>query len=158
MKDFDFWNQNPCGADGNLSEVLRQRYRMEPWLPKELRTISTKHEKYLEVGCGQGIDSFYICKNLKKEAKYICIDYSSESVKSASSFIDEARALFDLKIIPQFVVANALSLSFDSEVFDFVYSIGVIHHTSDPQKAINEIYRVLKKVRRQRYFCIGRTL
>jgi ubiquinone/menaquinone biosynthesis C-methylase UbiE len=29
-------------------------------------------------------------------------------------------------------------------VFDVVYSYGVLHHTPNTQKAINEIYRVLK--------------
>ena len=70
----DFWSHNPCGADGDLSKVMRQRYRIEPWLPRELREIPTDRKKYLEVGCGQGIDSFYICALLNEECEYTAID------------------------------------------------------------------------------------
>ena len=145
IKQFDFWSQNPCGADGDLNKNIQQRYRIEPWLRKELRTIPTEYKKYLEVGCGQGADSFYICSNLKKEAEYIAIDYSPVSLKHAASFTSEAKKLFDLKTIPEFLHGNASSLIFSKEEFDFVYSMGVLHHTPNPQKCINEIYRILKK-------------
>ena len=85
IKQFDFWSQNPCGTDGNLYKVMQQRYRIEPWLRKELRTIPTEYKKYLEIGCGQGVDSFYICSNLNKETKYIGIDYSPVCLKRAAS-------------------------------------------------------------------------
>ena len=144
IKQFDFWSQNPCGADGNLYKITQQRYRIEPWLRKELRTIPTEYKKYIEVGCGQGADSFYICSNLNKEAKYIGIDYSPASLKRAASFTSEAKKLFDLKTIPEFLHGDASSLMFSKEEFDFVYSMGVLHHTPNPQKCINEIYRILK--------------
>ena len=144
-KQFDFWSKNPCGADGNLNNVMQQRYRIEPWLRKELRTIPTEYKNYLEVGCGQGADSFYICSNLNKEAEYIGIDYSSVSVNKAVSFTSEAKKLFDLKTIPKFGEGDASSLIYSKEEFDFVYSNGVLHHTPNPQKCINEIYRILKK-------------
>ena len=145
IKQFDFWSQNPCGTDGSLNNVIQQRYRIEPWLRKELRTIPTEYKKYIEVGCGQGADSFYICSNLNKEAKYIGIDYSSVSLKRAASFTSEAKKLFDLKTIPEFLHGDASSLKFSKEEFDFAYSMGVLHHTPYPQKSINEIYRILKK-------------
>ena len=91
------------------------------------------------------MDSFYICSNLNKKAKYIGIDYSPASLKRAVSFTSEAKKLFDLKTIPEFLHGNALLLKFSKEEFDFVYSTGVLHHTPYPQKGINEIYRILKK-------------
>ena len=145
IKQFDFWSQNPCGVDGNLDMVTQQRYRIETWLLKELRTIPTEYKKYLEIGCGQGSDSFYICSNLNKEAKYLGTDYSPLSLKRAASFISEAKKKFNLQVIPEFLQEDALSLKISNEEFDFVYSIGVLHHTPNPQKCINEIYRILKK-------------
>ena len=145
FNQFDFWSQNPCGTDGGLNNVLKQRYRIEPWLIKELKTIPTGYKKYIEVGCGQGADSFYICSNLSKDAKYIGIDYSIVSLKRAASFISEAKKLFNLEVIPEFLHEDASSLKFSNEEFDFVYSNGVLHHTPNPQKCINEIYRILKK-------------
>ncbi len=41
-------------------------------------------------------------------------------------------------------VADAENLPFESDSFDVVYSFGVLHHTPDTQKAIDEVYRVLK--------------
>lgn len=140
----DFWSSNPCGTDGTLQEAKQQRYRIEPWLPRELRTIPTDRKKYLEVGCGQGVDSFYICAHLSKECEYTAIDYSTESVKWATGHVDEAIKAFNLQIIPKFSNGDALALDFGDGEFDFVYSMGVLHHTPDPQKAINEIYRILK--------------
>ena len=145
IKQFDFWSQNPCGTDGNLYKVMQQRYRIEPWLRKELRTIPTEYKKYLEIGCGQGVDSFYICSNLNKETKYIGTDYSPVSLKRAASFISEAKKLFNLEVIPEFLHMDASSLKFSNEEFDFVYSNGVLHHTPNPQKCINEVYRILKR-------------
>lgn len=39
---------------------------------------------------------------------------------------------------------SVLDIPFRDSSFDFVVCSGVIHHTPDPEKAINEIYRVLK--------------
>ena len=39
---------------------------------------------------------------------------------------------------------DAENLSFSKDTFDLVYSNGVLHHTVDTQRAIDEVYRVLK--------------
>lgn len=144
MTQDDFWSNNPCGVDGELSKVIEQRYRMEPWLPRELQAIPEELGKYLEVGCGQGVDSFYICSRLDKSDNYTAIDYSTESVKRAEGYVGEADAVFGLKVTPEFSKGDALNLGFADDTFDFVYSMGVIHHTPDPQQGIDEVYRVLK--------------
>ena len=41
-------------------------------------------------------------------------------------------------------IENAETMSFDSNFFDHVNCQGVIHHTPNTEKAISEIYRVLK--------------
>ena len=144
MTQADFWSTNPCGVDGNLSQVIGQRYRMEPWLPRELRTIPAGLGKYLEIGCGQGVDSFYICSKLNKKDDYIGIDFSKESIRRAENYTVDAQKKLKLKTNPKFLKGDALNLNFNAEEFDFVYSMGVIHHTPDSQQAINEIHRVLK--------------
>ncbi|MBL25479.1 MAG: hypothetical protein CMM48_16480 [Rhodospirillaceae bacterium] len=144
MTQFDFWSQNPCGADGNFKRVAEQRYRLEPWLPREIKEIPRSLERYLEIGCGQGTDSYFLCSHVETSAEHIAIDYSKESVERARNFVDEAKDIFDLNIVPDFRHGNALDLDFQSEEFDFVYSMGVLHHTPDPQKAVDEVFRVLK--------------
>jgi SAM-dependent methyltransferase len=144
MKQVDFWSNNPCGVDGEFSKVLEQRYRIEPWLPRELRTIPSGLGKYLEVGCGQGVDSYYICSHLDRNDNYEAIDYSPESVARAAGNLGEATGVFDLKTIPKFLSGDALNLNYGDEEFDFVYSMGVLHHTPNPRGAVDEVYRVLK--------------
>jgi len=39
---------------------------------------------------------------------------------------------------------NAEQLSFPNESFDWVYSHGVLHHTPNTQRAMDEVHRVLK--------------
>lgn len=144
MEQVDFWSNNPCGADGTFSRVTEHRYRIEPWLRRELRAIPSGLGSYLEIGCGQGADAYYICSQLDRSDSYTAIDYSAESVARASRYLTEARELYDLKVIPQIFRGDALSLDFDDNTFDFVYSNGVLHHTPDPQKSFDELFRVLK--------------
>ncbi|CAA7612143.1 class I SAM-dependent methyltransferase [Magnetospirillum sp. UT-4] len=141
---FDFWSQNPCGTDGTLLKKMQQRYRMEPWIPFELDRIPTRGVDVLEVGCGQGVDGFNICARLDAQSHYTGIDYSTESVERCRASIGEASSLFSLGVVPEFRRADALALPFQSDTFDFVYSLGVLHHTPDPAKAIREVHRVLK--------------
>ena len=71
IKQFDFWSQNPCGNDShNLAELMHHRYRHDSWITKELDNIPRQCKTYLEVGCGQGADSFYICKNFVSRLSY----------------------------------------------------------------------------------------
>jgi len=58
--------------------------------------------------------------------------------------VNEASQHFDLNVTPVFSEGDALNLGFGNMEFDFVYSMGVIHHTPNPQRAIDEIFRVLK--------------
>ncbi len=44
-----------------------------------------------------------------------------------------------------FVVGDIRSIPFETNCFDFVYTMGTIEHIPDPENAIKEIHRVLKK-------------
>ena len=65
----DFWSDNPCGVEGDFDLVANQRYNMEPYLKSEFELIRKDYDKYLEIGCGQGIDAINICKNLSKNSE-----------------------------------------------------------------------------------------
>jgi ubiquinone/menaquinone biosynthesis C-methylase UbiE len=41
-------------------------------------------------------------------------------------------------------VGSALDIPFETESFDFVYSIGCLHHTGNLHQGVEEVYRVLK--------------
>ena len=145
MQAVDFWSGNPCDGQADLAARQHFRYRKEPWLPPVLDTIAARHSKLLEVGCGQGTDALQICRTLKPGSTYLGIDYSSGSIASARSAIHEAGPL---SVMPAFEQGDACSLPFGDGSFDAVYSMGVLHHIDDTDKAIAEVFRVLRPAAR----------
>ena len=137
-----FWNLNPCDGQQDISDRMCFRYQKEPWLPKILEDVASRKGALLEVGCGQGTDGIYLC-SLKKEGSYTGIDISEKSIEKAR----EAAGQFAGKtvIVPVYKTGNAECLEFPDASFDTVYSCGVLHHSPDTQKAVEEIHRVLKK-------------
>jgi ubiquinone/menaquinone biosynthesis C-methylase UbiE len=137
-----FWNSNPCDGQQDISDRMRFRYQKEPWLTKILEDVASRNGALLEVGCGQGTDGIYLC-SLKKEGSYTGIDISDKSIDKAR----EAAGQFagKLAIVPVYKTGNAEGLEFPDSSFDTVYSCGVLHHSPDTQKAVEEIHRVLNK-------------
>jgi ubiquinone/menaquinone biosynthesis C-methylase UbiE len=74
----------------------------------------------------------------KRGIEVIGIDLTEKAIDLACKHFKEK------KLQAKFKVANAESLPFKNEEFDLVYSFGVLHHTPNTQKAIDEIFRVLK--------------
>lgn len=107
------------------------------WLDKLCK--KWKKGKLLEIGCGN-------CRNLFVFARsgFECygIDFSKEMLKYAKLYAKKHGFKVKLKL------ANATSLPFPDESFDYVLNIGVLHHMQNKEeriKAIKEMYRVLKK-------------
>lgn len=137
-----FWNVNPCDGQSDIERRMRYRYRKEPWLPPLLEAIACKHEAILEVGCGQGTDGIYICLH-KKNGSYTGIDLSDKSIENAQAAAGQCAA--QLGVAPLYKTGNAEYLEFPDHSFDAIYSCGVLHHTPDTHKAIQEVHRVLKQ-------------
>ena len=89
----------------------------------------------LEIGCGTGADLEVYSKN-KKIQKITAIDLG-DNIKKLSEKHKDKKDIYINK-------GNALSLKFENNEFDVVYSFGVFHHTADPIKCISEANRVLK--------------
>lgn len=146
----DFWQHNPCGASlvGDLTDDERQayaeffdrydefRYSTESHILTNLDAIDWKGKRVLEIGLGQGADSEQL---IRRGAIYTGVDLTEESVK-------RVRMRFDLKGLVYDTVqqASVLSLPFDDDSFDIVYSHGVLHHVPEIRHASAEIARVLK--------------
>jgi ubiquinone/menaquinone biosynthesis C-methylase UbiE len=138
-----FWDSNPCGFSGDFRRKRSQRYQMEPYLPDLIKKISQNTGKLLEIGCGQGIDAIEFIANSNKDFIYTGIDYSGNSVKEARQNYESYRHSNPGRN-HFFMEGNAENLNFQSDSFDVVYSMGVIHHTKSIENAIKEIKRVLK--------------
>jgi len=88
----------------------------------------------LDVGCGTGRWTKYVAKR----AKFIEAVDPSHAVFSAIKL---------LKDIPNIRVTQAevSDLPFEGESFDFVFSLGVLHHIPDTQQAMIDAVKMLKR-------------
>jgi ubiquinone/menaquinone biosynthesis C-methylase UbiE len=140
------WDNNPCGShyakDAPLHtldwflEVERYRYQeYAPWMNEVMEFTKHKGSKVLEIGGGLGTD-------LVQFAKHGAI---TTDVDLSSGHLSLARENFKLRgLSGTFVHHDAEVLPFSDEIFDVVYSNGVIHHTPNTQGVVEEIFRVLK--------------
>ncbi|MEK6303248.1 MAG: class I SAM-dependent methyltransferase [Acidobacteriota bacterium] len=140
----DFWQANPCGAkfaqaeigsEEFFAEVERHRYATEWHIPKVVGFERWRGCDVLEVGCGLGTDAVNFGRH---GARYTGVDLTEAS-------IELVRKRFALENLPATLkTADAENLPFADESFGLVYSHGVLHHTPDTQRAIDEVHRVLK--------------
>jgi len=140
-----FWNDRPCNirhSNKSLStkeffiDVSTKKYFAEPHILNFINHFDYKDKKVLEIGCGIGTaaQSF-----VEKGAIYTGIDISDKSIEIAKQRFE----LFNLN--GTFMQGNAENMNmFHDNSFDLVYSFGVIHHTENPEKIIDEIYRLVK--------------
>lgn len=91
--------------------------------------------KILEIGVGMGSHAQLLAAHA---GSYTGIDITSHAVKATS----ERLRLFNLPA--EIHRMDAEHMSFPDSSFDFVWSWGVIHHSSDTGQILREIHRVLK--------------
>jgi SAM-dependent methyltransferase len=139
-----FWNTEACGAhfvigakdDIEFFERYRQfRYATEWHLMELVPFAEANGKRVLEIGCGNGADGVTFAQH---GALYTGVDLTAEAVEATR------RHFAVLGLAGEFRVENAERLSFPEASFDWVYSHGVLHHTPDPQRTFEEIYRVLR--------------
>lgn len=105
-------------------------------LPAELIEKSVVGRTILDMGCGSGRYTLALAK--AGAAKVVGIDVQSKSYATAKKLAQE-------KNLPvEFREANVHDLPFEDESFDFVFSNGVLHHSSSIEKGVSELARVLK--------------
>jgi len=139
-----FWEANPCGvkfadaAPGTrrfYELVEAHRYTKEWHIPIAADFRSARGLKVLEIGCGLGTDGAQFAE---AGADYTGVDLTEAAVELARRRFE----LFNLS--GRFQTADAENLAFTDDSFDLVYSHGVLHHTPETGKAIQEIRRVLR--------------
>ena len=103
-----------------------------------LKIDELKEKKIIDIGCGSGRFTIALAQMGVKEI--VGVDLGESGIKIGEEF---ARKL-NLKNI-KFIKNDILSLPFDDESFDFVFSKGVLHHTGNLEKGLDEYHRVMKK-------------
>jgi len=138
------WNANPCGKIGEITydldyfrKVEENRYDSNRWIKPSYNMGSDEFKglSLLEVGFGQGTD---LVQFANSGAKCSGIDYTP-------THFDLAKLNFKLRgLEADLRLGDAANMPFEDNSFDRVYSTGVLHHTPDIEKCIDEVYRVLK--------------
>jgi len=139
----EFWDQAACGEDLYLDSNDRHgfakqsftRYALEPYIYEFAEFEKSKNQKILEIGVGLGADH-------QKFVEAGAIAFGIDITARAIEFSKSRMKCFGLK--SSLSIGDAENLQFDDASFDIIYSWGVIHHSPDTKRAIDEIYRVLK--------------
>jgi len=140
----DYWNAHPCGTQFThlewgskefFEEVERFRYETQPFMREVMEFDRHGGEHLLEVGCGLGTDLIQFARG---GALVTGVDLTPASAE----LVKRRLALYGLPGDAQ--VADAERLPFPDNSFDVVYSFGVLHHTPNTPRAVDEVYRVLK--------------
>ena len=90
----------------------------------------------IDVGCGLGYD-IYLMARSNPGVRVFGLDLSDGVYKTKELI----QGLNNAGVI----MGSIMTLPIRSEVLDFAYSFGVLHHTPDPERGLCEINRVLKK-------------
>lgn len=155
MKDEKFkeavktnWGKNPCGSNTvnrkykypskeYFEDLDLKRQLDEPWMEEEFELIEPyiTNRNVLEIGYGMGRDHLQLAK---RGAVLSGIDITPRSLEVTRAHLEA------FGYTSKLVVGDAECLPFKNNTFDFVYSFGVLHHTPNMEKAIQEVYRVLK--------------
>lgn len=144
-KVHEYWDASSCGTEYAISdkftkeyyeEIERHRYEVEPEILEFADFKSGKDKELLEIGVGAGTD---FSNWIKNGANAHGIDLTQEAIEH----VEHRLALNNLKAA-SLQVDDAENLRFDDHTFDLIYSWGVIHHSPNTPKALDEIIRVLK--------------
>lgn len=114
------------------ADLLRQRIEKNglglDWL---------RGKKGLDAGCGGGRYSVALTKLGAREVTGI--DYGKGNIRDARRRVKNA-AIANV----HFRHADVLNIPYRDRQFDFVFSNGVLHHTTDPRRGLEEVFRVLR--------------
>lgn len=126
------------GHDAKSLERFDDAYMcMYPFLQKYLQDLDLRGRRVLEIGLGYGTVGQAIAS---MGAKYHGLDIASAPVALMNARLANVTSATQ----GQVVQGSALKIPYPAGHFDVVVSIGCLHHTGDLQRAIDEVYRVLR--------------
>ena len=139
------WDNDPCGSHYVKREQKdlawfdeAAQYHFQTYAPWKFDLINFDqyaNKSVLEIGAGMGMDLVQFAQH---GAQVTDLDLSE-------GHLEHAKLNFKLRgLNGEFKVGDAESMPFETNKFDIVYTNGVLHHVPHTQKAIDEIYRVLK--------------
>src|SRR3989338_1484536 len=144
----DYWDKNPVHSiEFDLNTDLRGYCEYidalrwsdnEKWARDKFYEFKGEGElRILDAGCGIGVFSrFYARKGPR--FKVCAIDITPKAVE----ITQKSFKIFGLE--GEIRLGSVEELPYPDNYFDYIVSNGVIHHTLNTQRAVDEFYRVLK--------------
>lgn len=142
-----YWDDRPCnirhsskqlGSLEYFDEVSKKKFHVEPHILDFTTFPKWKGKKVLEIGCGLGTVGINFALN---GADYTGIELSDKSLELTKQRFNVYGK------DGNFYSGNSEQLSsfVPVEIYDLVYSFGVIHHSPHPEKIISEIKNYMDK-------------
>ncbi len=125
--DYNSWHQQHATEDDITTS-------WHSFVRKSLQQGDVEGKTILEIGCGRGGFSHFL-STLAPMRVFAC-DYSASAIEIAKQKYEHPLITWKQEDI--------MSLRFKDETFDTAISCETIEHVPDPQKAIRELYRVVK--------------
>jgi SAM-dependent methyltransferase len=139
------WTQAPSDlTDAEYLAEVERRFLSESWFAQAedaapwsglMPLDELAGKDVLEIGCGSGVHARLLAD---ARARLIAVDLTPTAIAMTQRRLE----LHGLE--GTVLEADAEALPFEDASFDFVWSWGVIHHSSDTRRALSEIARVLR--------------
>ncbi|MGC2322094.1 MAG: methyltransferase domain-containing protein [Terriglobales bacterium] len=137
-----YWDRRPCnirhspqpvGTRAYFDEVEARKYLVEPHIPRFAEFERWRGKKVLEIGCGIGTDTVSFARH---GAEVTAVDLSSQSLEIARQRV----GVYGLEDRVRFFHGSAEELTafVPKQMYDLIYSFGVIHHTPHPERVLAE--------------------
>lgn len=120
---------------GDFRSIEHILLSASPFLREEFDYDALAGKDVLDIGCGSGVLS---CLMARRGARVSAVDITDQGVRMC------ARNASVQGIEVKVVRGDAERLPLADDSFDYVLSWGVLHHSSDTERAVREVGRVLR--------------
>lgn len=117
-----------------FSEILPDYESNFRWYFERFSPEDFRGKRILDAGCGTGRHTYYASQTARE---VIAMDLS-QAIEVAARNNREHRNT-------HFVQADIYRPPFRPDSFDFIYSLGVLHHLPDPEKGFRSLLRLLRR-------------
>lgn len=117
-----------------FSKMIKEWEKNFHWYFEPLRDINFLKDRFiLEAGCGKGRHTYYVAKLAKELITFdlsVSIDVAFSNNKNSNNI--------------HFIQADIYNLPFRENLFDFIFSLGVLHHLPRPEEGFRRLIKLLK--------------
>jgi SAM-dependent methyltransferase len=147
QRNAEFWDElcgttfaRALGLVGRDRETLeafdRAYFAFYPYLRGYLDRFDLAGKRVLEIGLGYGTLGEELAR---RGADYFGLDIAEGPVRMMRHRLE----MLGRGTPDQVMQGSVLAMPFEDETFDFVYAIGVLHHTGDLSASVDHVRRVL---------------